>query len=113
MNTSDLKAMFGCNWFRFAVNLLLLSFGPGQKEGRFAGPFRSIIDGRNEYYANIRDSNRHDPSAAWTGVRTFKGRGTLSHLLFGIFLAALGLLFLFGASSAMIREFRISSDWIR
>jgi hypothetical protein len=53
--------------------------------------------------------------AGWTGIRTYKGRGTSSYfiLLFGIFLAALGMLFLFGAFSAMIREFRISSDWIR
>ena len=53
--------------------------------------------------------------AAWTAVRTYKGRGTVSYviLVFGIFLAALGLCFLFGAFSTMIREFRISSEWIR
>jgi hypothetical protein len=53
--------------------------------------------------------------AAWTGVRTYKGRGTSSYfiMVFAMFLAALGLLFLFGAFSAMIREFRISGDWIR
>jgi hypothetical protein len=52
---------------------------------------------------------------AWTTVRTYKGRGTSSFLILGfaVFLVALGLFFLFGAFSAMIREFRISSDWIR
>jgi hypothetical protein len=49
------------------------------------------------------------------GVRTHKGRGTSSYLIlvFGMFLVALGLLFLFGAFSALVREFRISSSWIR
>jgi hypothetical protein len=53
--------------------------------------------------------------AGWTGVRTYKGRGTSSYLIlvFGMFLVALGLLFLFGAFSALVREFRISSSWIR
>ena len=53
--------------------------------------------------------------AAWTGVRTYKGRGTSSYfiLVFGMFLAALGFFFLFGALSAMLQEFRISTKWIR
>jgi len=53
--------------------------------------------------------------AAWTGVRTYKGRGTVSYfiLAFGMFLAALGLFFLFGAFSGLLREFRISSSWIK
>ena len=53
--------------------------------------------------------------AAWTGVRTYKGRGTSSYfvMVFAMFLAALGLFFLFGAFSAVIREFRISSSWIK
>ena len=53
--------------------------------------------------------------AVWTGVRTYKGRGTSSYfiMVFAMFLAALGLLFLFGAFSAWLREFRISSDWIK
>jgi hypothetical protein len=53
--------------------------------------------------------------AAWTGVRTYKGRGTSSYfiLVFAIFLAALGLFFLFGAFSAWLQEFRISGSWIR
>ena len=52
--------------------------------------------------------------AVWTGVRTYKGRGTSSYLilLFGMFLAALGLFFLFGAFSALLREFKLGSDWI-
>ena len=52
--------------------------------------------------------------AAWTTVRTYKGRGTSSYLVlaFAIFLVALGLLFLFGAFGALLREFRLE-DWIR
>jgi hypothetical protein len=53
--------------------------------------------------------------AAWAGVRTYRGRGTSSYfiLVFAMFLAALGLFFLFGAFSALLRDFRVSSDWIR
>ena len=52
--------------------------------------------------------------AAWTTVRTYKGRGVSSFLIlaFAIFLAALGLFFLFGALSAVMREFRLDVDWI-
>lgn len=52
--------------------------------------------------------------AAWTTVRTYKGRGPSSWLIlaFAIFLAALGLFFLFGAFSAMMHEFRVGVDWI-
>jgi len=53
--------------------------------------------------------------AAWTTVRTYKGRGTSSFLVlaFAIFLVALGLFFLFGAFGALLKEFRFGSDWIR
>jgi hypothetical protein len=53
--------------------------------------------------------------AAWTTVRTYKGRGTSSFLILGfaIFLVALGLFFLFGAFGALLRDFRFGSDWIR
>ena len=53
--------------------------------------------------------------AAWTTVRTYKGRGTKSFLIlaFGIFLVGLGLFFLFGAFGAFFRDFRFGSDWIR
>ena len=53
--------------------------------------------------------------AAWTTVRTYKGRGVSSFLIlaFAIFLAALGLFFLFGAFSGFLREFRIGSNWFR
>jgi hypothetical protein len=34
-------------------------------------------------------------------------------MVFAMFLAALGLFFLFGAFGALIREFRISSSWIK
>src|SRR5688572_4508142 len=53
--------------------------------------------------------------AAWTTVRTYKGRGTKSFLIlaFAIFLVALGLFFLFGAFGALFRDFRFGSDWIR
>ena len=53
--------------------------------------------------------------AVWTGFRTYRGRGTSSYviLVFGMFLAALGLFFLFGAFSAIVRDFRMSGEWIR
>ena len=53
--------------------------------------------------------------AAWTTVRTYKGRGTSSFLIlaFAIFLVALGLFFLFGAFVPLLRDFRISGDWIK
>jgi ABC-type polysaccharide/polyol phosphate export permease len=53
--------------------------------------------------------------AAWTAVRTYKGRGTSSMLIlaFAVFLVALGLFFLFGAFGALFRDFRFGSDWIR
>ena len=53
--------------------------------------------------------------AAWTTVRTYKGRGASSFLIlaFAIFLVTLGLLFLFGAFGALLREFRVGADRIR
>lgn len=53
--------------------------------------------------------------AAWTVVRSYKGRGTSSVLVlaFAVFLVALGLLFVFGAFSAWLRDFRFGSEWIR
>jgi hypothetical protein len=53
--------------------------------------------------------------AAWTMVRSYKGRGTTSFLVlaFAVFLVGLGLLFLFGAFSAWFRDFRFGSEWIR
>jgi len=53
--------------------------------------------------------------AVWTGFRTYRGRGTSSYFImaFAMFLAALGLFFVFGAFSAVVREFRISGSWIR
>ena len=53
--------------------------------------------------------------AAWTTVRTYKGRGMSSYfvLAFAVFLVALGLSFIFGAFGALVRDFRFGSDWIR
>jgi hypothetical protein len=53
--------------------------------------------------------------AAWTTVRTYKGRGASSFLIlaFAIFLVGLGLFFLFGAFGALLRDFRIGADWVR
>ena len=53
--------------------------------------------------------------AAWTTIRTYKGRGKSSFLIlaFAVFLVALGLFFLFGAFGALFRDFRFGSDWIR
>lgn len=53
--------------------------------------------------------------AAWSAIRTYKSRGTSSWfiMVFAMFLAALGLFFLFGAFTAVVREFRISGSWIK
>ena len=53
--------------------------------------------------------------AAWTVVKSYKGRGTSSFLVlaFAVFLVALGLMFVFGAFSAWFRDFRFGSQWIR
>lgn len=53
--------------------------------------------------------------AAWTTVRTYKGRGTSSYIIlaFAIFLVALGLYFLVDAVGALLRDFRVGSEWIR
>jgi hypothetical protein len=53
--------------------------------------------------------------AAWTTVRTYRGRGKSSWLvlLFAIFLVALGLYFVTDVVSAYVRDFRIGSEWIK
>lgn len=53
--------------------------------------------------------------AVWTTVRSYKGRGTTSFLVlaFAVFLVGLGLVFLFSAFSALVREFRLGSEWIK
>ena len=53
--------------------------------------------------------------AAWTTVRTYKGRGISSIIVlaFAIFQVGLGLLFLFGAFGKLVRDFRIGSEWIK
>jgi hypothetical protein len=53
--------------------------------------------------------------AAWTTVRTYKGRGVSSVLVlaFAIFLVALGLSFLFGAFGELVRNLRFGSEWLK
>lgn len=53
--------------------------------------------------------------AAWATLRTYKARGKSSWviLLFALFLVALGLYFVVGASGAWLRELRIGSEWIK
>jgi hypothetical protein len=53
--------------------------------------------------------------AAWTTVRTYKGSGKSSFLIlaFAIFLVALGLVFLFGAFSALLRQFGVAEELIK
>jgi hypothetical protein len=53
--------------------------------------------------------------AAWTLVRSYRGRGTSSIVVLGfaVFLVSLGLLFVFGAFSAWFRDFRFGSQWIK
>ena len=49
--------------------------------------------------------------AAWTVVKSYKGRGTSSVLVlaFAVFLVALGMLFVFGAFGAWFRDLRFWS----
>ena len=53
--------------------------------------------------------------AAWTTVRTYKGRGISSILVlaFAVFLVALGLAFLFGAFGELVHNLRFGSEWLR
>ena len=53
--------------------------------------------------------------AAWTTVRTYKGRGISSILVlaFAVFLVALGLCFLFGAFGEFVRNLRFGSEWLK
>jgi hypothetical protein len=53
--------------------------------------------------------------AAWTVVRTYKGRGISSILVltFAIFLVALGLCFLFGAFGELFHNLRFGSEWLK
>lgn len=53
--------------------------------------------------------------AAWTTVRTYKGRGFSSILVlaFAVFLVALGLAFLFGAFGEFVRNLRFGSEWLK
>ena len=53
--------------------------------------------------------------AAWTTVRTYKGRGMSSVfvLAFAVFLVALGLSFLFGAFGELVRNLRFGSEWLK
>ena len=53
--------------------------------------------------------------AAWTTVRTYRGRGVSSILVlaFAVFLVALGLSFLFGAFGELVRNLRFGSEWLK
>ena len=53
--------------------------------------------------------------AAWTTVRTYRGRGISSILVlaFAVFLVALGLAFLFGAFGEFFRSLRFGSEWLK
>ena len=53
--------------------------------------------------------------AAWTTVKTYKGRGISSFvvLAFAVFLVALGLAFLFGAFGEFVRNLRFGSEWLK
>ena len=53
--------------------------------------------------------------AAWTTVRTYKGRGISSILVlaFAVFLVGLGLAFLFGAFGELLRNLRFGSEWLK
>jgi len=53
--------------------------------------------------------------AAWTTVKTYKGRGISSFfvLAFAVFLVGLGLAFLFGAFGELVRNLRFGSEWLK
>ncbi len=53
--------------------------------------------------------------AAWTTVRTYKGRGISSVLVlaFAVFLVALGLAFIFGAFGELVHNLRFGSEWLK
>jgi len=53
--------------------------------------------------------------AAWTTVRTYKGRGISSILVlaFAVFLVALGLSFIFGAFGELVRNLRFGTEWLK
>ena len=53
--------------------------------------------------------------AAWTTVRTYRGRGMSSLLVlaFAVFLVALGFSFLFGAFGELVRNLRFGSEWLK
>ena len=53
--------------------------------------------------------------AAWTTVRTYKGRGISSIfiLAFAVFLVALGVAFIFGAFGEFVRNLRFGSEWLK
>ena len=53
--------------------------------------------------------------AAWTVVKTYKGRGVSSILIlaFAVFLVALGLAFLFGAFGQLVHNLRFGSEWLK
>ena len=53
--------------------------------------------------------------AAWTTVRTYKGRGVSSIIVlaFALFLVTLGLAFIFGAFGELVRNLRFGSEWLK
>ena len=53
--------------------------------------------------------------AAWTTVRTYRGRGISSFVVLGfaVFLVALGLGFLFGAFGELVHNLRFGSEWLK
>jgi len=53
--------------------------------------------------------------AAWTTVRTYRGRGVSSILVlaFAIFLVGLGMAFLFGAFGELVHNLRFGSQWLK
>lgn len=53
--------------------------------------------------------------AAWTTVRTYRGRGISSFLVlaFAVFLVGLGFAFLFGAFGELVRNLRFGSEWLK
>jgi hypothetical protein len=53
--------------------------------------------------------------AAWTTVKTYKGRGISSFLVLAVarLQVAPGLAFLFGAFGELVRNLRFGSEWLK
>ena len=111
-NANSLETELGitrcCRRFTLGVQLILATFRERWEAHKSSGTSTMRI-------LEIAIGTILIGGAASTTVRSYKGRGTSSFLVlaFAVFLVGLGLVFLFGAFSAVVRDFRIGSEWIK